>query len=142
MELKRGSILRAVELLTPVIPFEAGWSDNFLAAYLRGEAYLAAHRGPEAAVEFQKIIDHRGVVLSSPIGALAHLDLARSYALEGDHTRAGAAYRDFLTLWKDADVDIPILTAAKSEFANLNQKRRREPSVASGSHARSVCSHS
>jgi DNA-binding winged helix-turn-helix (wHTH) protein/tetratricopeptide (TPR) repeat protein len=119
IELKRGSLARAAQLLTPVTPYEAGWSDNFLAAYLLGEAYLAERRGPEAAAEFQKIVDHRGVVLSSPIGALAHLGLARSYALEGDTTKAGAAYRDFLTLWKDADAEIPILIAAKTEFANL-----------------------
>jgi Tfp pilus assembly protein PilF len=77
--------------------------------YVRGQAYLAAHRDSEAASEFQKIIDHRGIVLNEPIGVLAHLGLARSYALSGDTTKAKTAYQDFLNLWKDADPDIPIL---------------------------------
>jgi len=119
IELKRGNPMRAVELLAPVTPYEGGWSVKFLAAYLRGEAYLAAQRGQEAAAEFQRIIDHRGVVLNSPIGALAHLGLARSYGLEGATAKAAAAYQDFFTLWKDADPGIPILIAAKAEFARL-----------------------
>ena len=88
--------------------------------YVRGEAYLAAHQGSEAAAEFQKILDHRGVVLNEPIGALAHLGLARAYALQGDTAKARAAYKDFFTLWKDADPDIPILIAAKAEYAKLH----------------------
>jgi tetratricopeptide (TPR) repeat protein len=87
--------------------------------YVRGEAYLAAHRGGEAAAEFQKILDHRGIVLNEPIGALAHLQLGRAYALQGDTAKARAAYQDFLTLWKDADPDIPILKQAKAEYAKL-----------------------
>jgi len=86
---------------------------------VRGQAYLAAHDGSEAAAEFQRIIDQRGVVGNEPIGALAHLGLARAYALEGDTTKARAAYNDFFTLWKDADPDIPILVAAKAEYAKL-----------------------
>ena len=117
--LKRGDPGHALQLLELVRLYEAGWSDNFLAAYLRGEAYVAERRGHEATAEFQKIIDHRGVVLNSPIGALAHLEVARSFALEGDITKARLAYQDFLTLWKDADPDIPILIAAKSEYAKL-----------------------
>jgi hypothetical protein len=120
IELKRDNPMRAVELLVSVTPYEGGAYDYFLAAYLRGEAYLAQHRGQEAAVEFQKILDHRGVVLNSPIGALARLGIARSYAFPADATRARAAYRDFLTLWKDADPGIPVLIAAKSEYAKLN----------------------
>jgi serine/threonine protein kinase/tetratricopeptide (TPR) repeat protein len=119
IELKRGNPTRAVELLAPVTPYETGFADRLMAAYLRGEAYLAGRRSQEAAAEFQKIINHRGVVLSSPIGPLARLGVARSYALAGDTTKAGAAYRDFLALWKDADPDIPILIAAKSEYAKL-----------------------
>jgi DNA-binding winged helix-turn-helix (wHTH) protein/tetratricopeptide (TPR) repeat protein len=119
IEIRRGNPMRAVDLLAPVTPYEAGWDDRFRSAYLRGEAYLAEHRGQEAAAEFQKIINHPGVVLSAPIGALARLGVARSYALAGDTTKAGAAYRDFLALWKDADPDIPILIAAKSEYAKL-----------------------
>jgi hypothetical protein len=74
---------------------------------------------PEAAAEFQKILDHRGIVLNEPIGALAHLGLARAYAMQGDTAKAHAAYQDFLTLWKDADADIPIFIAAKAEYAKL-----------------------
>src|SRR5208283_1106168 len=118
--LKQGNPMRAVELLAPVTRYEAGWLDNYLSAYLRGEAYLAGKRGRDAAAEFQKIIDHRGVVLNSPIGALARLGVGRSYVLEGDTARAATAYRDFLTLWKDADPGIPIFIAAKSECARLN----------------------
>jgi eukaryotic-like serine/threonine-protein kinase len=86
---------------------------------VRGEAYLAVHQGQEAAIEFQKILDHRGIVVSDPIGALAHLQLGRAYALAGDTTKAKVAYQDFLTLWKDADPDIPILNQAKAEYAKL-----------------------
>ena len=119
IELKRGIPMRAVELLEPLTPYEGGWEDVFFAAYLRGEAYLAEHRGREAAAEFQKMIDHPGVTLADPIGALARLEIARSYALEGDTTSARAAYHDFLALWKDADPDIPILKQAKAEYAKL-----------------------
>jgi Tfp pilus assembly protein PilF len=83
-------------------------------------AYLAAHRGREATAEFQKILDHRGIVVSDPIGALAHLQLGRAYTLLGDKTKAKSAYRDFLALWKDADPGIPILKQAQAECANLN----------------------
>ena len=93
----------------------------FRSVYLRGEAYLAAHQGAEAAAEFQKILDHRGIVVSDPIGALAHLQLGRAFAMAGDKAKAKAAYQDFLGLWKDADPDIPILIQAKSEYARLMQ---------------------
>jgi hypothetical protein len=86
---------------------------------VRGEAYLAAHQGSEAAAEFQKILDQRGVVQNEPIGALAHLQIGRAYAMQGDTAKAKAAYQDFLSLWKDADPDIPILIVAKSEYAKL-----------------------
>ncbi len=77
------------------------------------------HFGEGQAAEFQKILDHRGLILNCPIGALAHLGLARAYVLQGDTGKAKAAYQDFLTLWKDADTDIPILIAAKAEYAKL-----------------------
>jgi len=83
---------------------------------VRGEAYLAAHDGSHAASEFQKIVDH---VWMDPIGARARLGIARAYALQGDTVKAKAAYQDFLTLWKDADPDIPILKQAKAEYAKL-----------------------
>jgi hypothetical protein len=87
--------------------------------YVRGEAYLAAGQGREAATEFQKILDHRGIVVSDPIGALARLQLGRAFALSGDTIKAKTAYQDFLTLWKDADLDIPILKQTKAEYAKL-----------------------
>ena len=80
---------------------------------------MAAHQGSEAAAEFQKILDYPGVVSNEVTAALAHLGLARAYALAGDATKAHAAYQDFLTLWKDADPDIPVFTQAKAEFAKL-----------------------
>jgi len=92
---------------------------NLYPVYVRGEAYLAAHQGREAAAEFQKILDHRGIVLNEPIGALAHLQLGRAYALQGDTAKSRAAYQDFLTLWKDADPDIPVFKEAKAEYAKL-----------------------
>ncbi len=87
--------------------------------YVRGEAYRAAHRGAEAAAEFQKILHHRGIVGSDPIGALAHLQLGRAYALSGDTAKAKTAYQDFLTLWKDADANIPIFKQAQAEYAKM-----------------------
>jgi hypothetical protein len=87
--------------------------------YVRADASRAAKDGRQAAAEYQKILDHRGVVLYEPIGALAHLGLARAYALQGETAKARVAYQNFLSSWKDADPDIPILIAAKSEYAKL-----------------------
>ena len=92
---------------------------NLYPAYVRGVAYLKARRGREAAGEFQKILHHRGIVISDPVGAVAKLQLGRAYALAGDEDKAKTAYADFLTLWKDADPDIPILKEAKAEYAKL-----------------------
>jgi tetratricopeptide (TPR) repeat protein len=130
LALNHGQPSKAVELLQTAIPYELGSSTvggseyllgagNLYPAYIRGRAYLAAHQGAEAAGEFQKIVDHRGIVLSDPIGALAHLQLGRAYALSGDRSKARSAYQDFFTLWKDADSDIPVLKQAKAEYANL-----------------------
>jgi hypothetical protein len=91
-------------------------------AYVRGQAYLEAGKGQEAAVEFQKVIDHRGIFFADPIGALAHLQLGRSLASSGDWAKARSAYQDFLTLWKDADPDIPVFKRAKAGYAKV-QKR-------------------
>ena len=88
-------------------------------AYLRGEAYLASKQGAAAAGEFQKIIDHPGLVVNEPIGALAHLELGRAYMLSHDSAEAKAEYQKFLSLWKDADPDIPILNQAKAEYAKM-----------------------
>jgi len=111
--------------LEAAAPYELGLaggttlSANLYPVYIRGEAYLAAHEGGHAAGEFQKILDHSGIVVNEPIGALAHLGLARAYALQGETTRAKLAYQDFLTLWKDADRNIPILQQAKVEDMKL-----------------------
>jgi hypothetical protein len=119
LALDRGEASKAIEMLQTVIPYEFGDDAYLYPAYVRGAAYLAARQGREAAVEYQKILDHRGVVISDPTGALAHLQSGRAYALAGDNSKAKTAYQDFLTLWKDADPDIPILIAAKSEYAKL-----------------------
>jgi DNA-binding winged helix-turn-helix (wHTH) protein/tetratricopeptide (TPR) repeat protein len=127
LALNHGEPAKAIELLQLAVPYELGdppssflgYFGSFYPQYVRGEAYLAAHQGGEAAAEFQKILDHRGIVVSDPIGALAHLQLGRAYVLSGETTKAKAAYRDFLTLWKDADPDIPILQQAKVEYAKL-----------------------
>ncbi len=87
--------------------------------YLRGEAYLALHQGPQAAAEFQKIVDHRGIFISDPVGAIALLLLGRAYRLAGDQAKAIAAYSNFLNLWKDADPNIPLLVQARLEYAQL-----------------------
>ena len=110
---------RAIEILQAAVPYELSDEGALYPVYVRGEAYLAAHKGNEAAAEFQKIHDHRGIVVNSPIGALAHLGLGRAYALSGDKTKAKSAYQDFLTIWKDADPDIPVLKQAKAEYAKL-----------------------
>jgi len=117
----------ALDILRVASPYELGlpasgfynWP-NLYPVYVRGEAYLAAHQGKEAAAEFQKILDHRGIVLNEPIGALAHLQLGRAYAMQGDTAKSRAAYQDFLTLWKDADPGIPILQQTKAEYATLH----------------------
>jgi len=123
VELNAENHAKAIELLKTAATFELGQCDFQLGmmypVYLRGEAYLLAHQGKEAAAEFQKIIDHRGIVLNFPLGALAHLGLGRACALQGDTAKARVAYHDFLTLWKDADPDIPILKQAKAEYARM-----------------------
>jgi tetratricopeptide (TPR) repeat protein len=121
---------RAVELLKEASAIELGSPTNFVflaPVYVRGEAYIALDNGDQAATEFQKFIDHRGIVGNFPWGALARLGLARAYALEAQSAqgvgaargKARSAYQDFLTLWKDADPDIPILKQAKAEYAKL-----------------------
>ena len=84
---------------------------------MRGQAYLLAHNGTAAAAEFQKMLDHKGIVQNFVTGSLAHLQLGRAYAMAGDTAKAKSAYQDFFLLWKDADSDIPILKEAKAEYA-------------------------
>jgi serine/threonine protein kinase len=126
LAVSKGNASDALETLRAALPYELGrttyssygWASLY-PVYVRGEAYLAAHQGKEAAAEFQTILDHRGIVLNEPIGALALLQLGRAYALQGDAAKAKTAYQDFLTLWKDADPDIPILKEAQAEYAKL-----------------------
>ena len=121
--LQRKDPNRAIELLKVASTVELSYPTNLAIllcpAYLRGEAYLMLHDGNAAAAEFQKFIDHRGLVADFPWGALARVGLARAYAMQGDTAKARTAYQDFLTLWKDADPDIPILEEAKAEYAKL-----------------------
>jgi eukaryotic-like serine/threonine-protein kinase len=126
--LEHGKPTDSVEQLQIALPYELavnGLNFNHFylgglhSAYVRGEAFLAAHRYPEAAAEFQKLLDHRGIVGADPIGALARLQLGRTFALSGDKSRAKAAYHDFLTFWQAADADIPIFQLAKAEYAKL-----------------------
>jgi serine/threonine protein kinase/Flp pilus assembly protein TadD len=106
----------AIQVLQTAAPYEKA---DMHTVYMRGQAYLASHSGGEAALEFQKILDHRGLIVNLPIGPLAHLGLARAYALQRDIPKARAAYQDFLSVWKDADPDIPIVKQAKAEYARL-----------------------
>ncbi len=126
-ELRRGQPEHSVEQLQVALRYELaanGLNFETLAgglhsAYVRGEALMAARRHADAAAEFQRVLDHPGIVGTDPIGALAHLQLGRVFALSGDRARAKAAYETFLALWKDADADIPVLKRAKVEYARL-----------------------
>src|SRR5438094_6855774 len=124
IELNKGNSSQALVFLEAAAPYELGeppptQEGTLYPAYLRGQAQLVAHNGPAAAAEFQKFLSHRGIVLNFPLGALAHLGLARAYALQGDAAKARTAYNDFSRLWKDADPDIPILKEAKAEYEKL-----------------------
>ncbi|HLM83159.1 MAG TPA: protein kinase [Terriglobales bacterium] len=113
---------RAIIALEPSLPYELGSpppGTTMYPAYLRGLAYLAQKNGPAAAAEFQKFLDHTGIVQNFLLGSLAHLQLARAYAMAGDTAKAKSAYQDFFVLWKDSDSDIPILKEAKAEYAKL-----------------------
>ena len=126
--LEDGRPADSVERLHIAVPYELAANGlNFAhfylgglhSAYVRGAAFVAAHQYAEAAAEYQKILDHRGIVGADPIGALAHAQLGKAFALSGDLARSKTAYRDFLTLWKDADPDMPILSEAQAEYAKL-----------------------
>jgi tetratricopeptide (TPR) repeat protein len=126
LALNKRDASEAIESLRTAAPYELGVSTScpftwtpMYPVFVRGEAYLAARQGSEAAAEFQKILNHPGVVLNQPIGAFAHLGLGRAYVLQNDTAKAKAAYQDFLTLWKQADADIPVLQEAKAEYMKL-----------------------
>ena len=126
--LQRGQGTKTEEQLQPALHYELAanglnvglYLGGLHSAYVRGEALVAAHRYPEAVAEFQKILTHRGIVGADPIAALAHVQLGRALVLSGDTIMAKAAYQDFLTLWKDADPDVPILREAQAEYARLH----------------------
>ena len=125
--LKRGEPAKAIELSRAALTYELavspitfnGFFGGLYSALVRGEAYLAERKGAEAAAEFQKILTHRGIVFTDPVGAVARLQLGRAFVLSGDRAKAKAAYEEFLTMWRDADLDLPILTQAKAEYATL-----------------------
>ena len=124
LEVSRNNSSQALSLLEPAVPYELATPPELqigtlFPVYVRGQAQLMAHNGAAAAKEFLKFEDHRGVTVNFPLGALAHLGLARAYALAGDTTKAKTAYQYFFALWKDADPDIPILKKAKAEYAKL-----------------------
>jgi tetratricopeptide (TPR) repeat protein len=124
LALNRGDGAAAVDALSAASAYELGHTnDDFTFAlypvYLRGEAYLAAKNGAAAVSELQKILDHSSIVGNEPIGALAHLGLARAYSLSGNPTKAKSAYQDFFAVWKNADSDVPLLSEAKAEYAKL-----------------------
>jgi eukaryotic-like serine/threonine-protein kinase len=127
LSLNRGDPAKAIDLLRAAAPSELGMPRSGVSGlfgalypiYIRGEAYLALHQSAQAAAEFQKILDRRGIIVSDPIGALARLQLGRAFALSTDRIKAKTAYQDFLTLWKDGDSGIPILQQAKAEYSKL-----------------------
>jgi tetratricopeptide (TPR) repeat protein/tRNA A-37 threonylcarbamoyl transferase component Bud32 len=125
IETSRKNPARSIELLQAAVPYELGMLSVSAAnsclypVYVRAEAHLSAQQGSAAAAEFQKILDHRGLLWNCATGALARLGLGRAYAMQGDTAKARPAYQDFLGLWKDADPDIPILKEAKAEYAKL-----------------------
>jgi len=127
LALNRAQPQHALELLQIAAPHELGIPPSAVSGlfgalypiYVRGQAYLALNKPLEAAAEFQKILDHRGIVTDDPIGAVAHYQIARAYTQSGDKAKAKAAYAAFLDLWKNADSDTPILQQAKAEYAKL-----------------------
>jgi eukaryotic-like serine/threonine-protein kinase len=122
IELNSGNSSQALIELEAPAPYELGGPvpiSGLYPVYMRGLAFLTAHNGTAAAGEFQKILDHRGIVLNLPLGALAQLQLGRAYTLSSDTAKARSAYQDFFNVWKDADPDIPILKRAREEYAKL-----------------------
>jgi hypothetical protein len=123
IELGKGNSSQALLDLEAAAPYELGLGGTFVnyvyPAYVRGLTDLEAHNGAAAVTEFQKLLDHRGIVGNFVTGALVHLQIGRAYAMAGDSAKAKAAYQEFFTIWKDADPDSPILIAAKAEYAKL-----------------------
>ncbi len=126
VKLRQGDPAAAIELLRPATKYEMAQNlgfDNLYPAYIRGLAYLQMKEGSLAAPEFQKLIDHPGIVGDFVIGAIAHLQLGRAQAMTGDYAAARKSYEEFLTLWRDADPDLPVYKEAKAEYAALIKTR-------------------
>jgi eukaryotic-like serine/threonine-protein kinase len=121
LALNRNDPQKAIEILQAASSYELGnmGYTSLYPVFVRGQAFLALKQGSEAGAEFNKIVEHRGIVLNEPIAALAHLGLARAYVLQGNAAQSRVAYQDFFALWKDADPEIPILKEAKAEYAKL-----------------------
>jgi eukaryotic-like serine/threonine-protein kinase len=126
LEIRGGHPAQALKLLEDAIPYDLAFPQPQFSEggllyppYVRGQAYLALRQGQQAAAEFQKFIDHRTIVANYPLASLAHLGLARAYALQRATDKTRTAYQDFFALWKGADPDIPILKQAKAEYAKL-----------------------
>jgi len=125
---QHGDPLKAIDALQASVPYEMGsprssqtaFFGSLYPVFFRGEAFLAAHKGAEAANEFQKILSHRGIMIGDPVFVLAHLGLARAYAMSGELPKARSQYEEFFALWNRADPDIPVLKRAKAEFGNLH----------------------
>jgi DNA-binding winged helix-turn-helix (wHTH) protein/tetratricopeptide (TPR) repeat protein len=125
---QHGDPLKAIDALQASVPYEVGsprssqtaFFGSLYPVFFRGEAFLAAHKGAEAANEFQKILSHRGIMIGDPVFVLAHLGLARTYAMSGELAKARSQYEEFFALWNRADPDIPVLKRAKAEFGNLH----------------------
>jgi eukaryotic-like serine/threonine-protein kinase len=119
IQVHSGDAAGALANLEVVRPYDSFMDIRLGSAYVRGQAYLLVNNGTAAVAEFQKLLDHPGALVNDPVAALAHLQLGRAYAMAGDTPKALAAYKDFLTLWKDADPDVPVLKEAKAEYAKL-----------------------
>lgn len=119
--MKKGNSAHAIELLEAAYPYELGGGGGDLYPdYVRGHVYLSAKNGAAAVAEFQKLLDHRGLMVNNIIGSLAHLQIGRAYAMAGETTKAKVAYQEFISQWNVADPDIPVLIAAKAECAKLH----------------------
>lgn len=110
---------QALADLEAAVPYELSNNLNLLPAYIRGQAYLLAHNGGAAVAEFQQLLEHPGLMHNCLQGALVHLQVGRDYAMHGDIGKARAEYEDFLTVWKEADAELPILKQAKLEYTRL-----------------------
>jgi tetratricopeptide (TPR) repeat protein len=134
LALNKGDALSAIEALQVAAPYEDGITASVASGlfgamypvYLRGEAYLAEKQGKKAALEFQRILAHPGIVVTDPVGALARLQLARAWSMERDSKKAKSAYENFFSLWKDADPNTPVLLQAKAEYLSALAERPQQ----------------